>query len=566
MSSDFLALSALARELDSRLKGAKTDKITQPETDEIRLFLRVGGRTECLVASCNAGAPRLHLTSERKQNPAAAPGFCMLLRKYLSVSMVEEIGMWKEDRIIFIRFRARTEMKDDATFYLFIEIMNRYSNIVFTDGELVILDAVKHLGFEDGGGHVVLRGVRYLPPDRAKPNFANEKARDTLLSFPGGDLHRFFLDNVSGLSGVTVSELLRRADLPASLPRPLDENEKTRLASLLDTLSDVTSAPFYAPCVYGGKDVFPFPYAAAKGERRDHPDIVSAYDALYTSIDRELRNKARLKALSTAVKHLRARTEKNIAIDRERLAECANKEKWRVMGELIVANIYKLKKGDREFSCLNYYTGEETTVPLDERLSPSKNSAAYFNRYNKLKRTEEFTVKKLRDDTALLDYVGSLESEIARLPYDASTSGIEEELSRLGVLKTGKKSGKVRKEKPEPPLEYKKDGFTVLAGKNNLQNEDITFRIASASDIWLHLKNKHGPHVVILAEGRKVPEDVLLFAAEIAAAGEGADSEVDYTERRHVKRRPNGHPGQVIYTDYKTVAAMPNAHPEALKK
>ena len=204
MGSDYLALSALADELNARLAGAKTDKIVQPEADEIRFFLRTGGKTECLVASCNAGAPRLHITSDRKPNPVSAPNFCMLLRKYLSVSAIREIGMWRKDRIIFLRFEARTEMRDNATFYLFIEIMNRYSNIVFTDADLVILDAVKHLGFDDGGGHVVLRGVKYQPPEQPKPNYVTEEAKARLEAFPGGDLHRWFLDNVSGFSGATV--------------------------------------------------------------------------------------------------------------------------------------------------------------------------------------------------------------------------------------------------------------------------------------------------------------------------------------------------------------------------
>lgn len=192
MGSDYLALSALADELNARLAGAKTDKIVQPEADEIRFFLRAGGKTECLVASCNAGAPRLHITSDRKPNPVSAPNFCMLLRKYLSVSAIREIGMWRKDRIIFLRFEARTEMRDNATFYLFIEIMNRYSNIVFTDADLVILDAVKHLGFDDGGGHVVLRGVKYQPPEQPKPNYVTEEAKARLEAFPGGDLHRWF--------------------------------------------------------------------------------------------------------------------------------------------------------------------------------------------------------------------------------------------------------------------------------------------------------------------------------------------------------------------------------------
>lgn len=564
MGSDYLALSALADELNTRLKGARTDKIVQPETDEIRLYLRAGGRTECLVASCNAGAPRLHITADRKQNPVTAPNFCMLLRKYLSVSTVEEIGMWRGDRIIFLRFNARTEMRDNAEFYLFIEIMNRYSNIVFTDSDLTILDAVKHLGFDDGGGHVVLRGVKYLPPEQPKPNFLTDEALKRINGFAGGDLHRYILDNVSGLSGVSVSEILRRTELESSLPRPLDEEEKERLFGLLRSLSDVTHAEFYSPCIAAGKEVYPFPYGVVKGETQSFPDIISAYDALYSSADRELRNKARLKALATAIKHLRARTEKNIAIDKERLAECRDMDKWRIMGELIVANIYKIKKGDKTLKCLDYYTGEEREIPLDERLSPSRNSAAYYNRYNKLKRTEEFTVKKLADDENLLNYIESLEEELRSLPYDSPSSAIEEELERLGAMKRKSRGGKVRKEKAEPPYEYSVDGFTVLAGKNNLQNDELTFRVASSSDVWLHLKNRHGAHVVILAEGRSVPEKVLGIAAEIAAASAGASAEVDYTLRRFVKRRPNGHPGQVIYTDFKTIVAKPDAHTELL--
>ena len=565
MGSDFLALSALADELDSRLKGARMDKIVQPEADEIRLFLRAGGKTECLVASCNAGAPRLHLTAERKQNPATAPNFCMLLRKYLSVSALEDVGMWQNDRIIRLRFTARTEMRDNATFYLFIEIMNRYSNIVFTDADLVILDAMKHLGPDDGGGHLVLRGVRYLPPEQPKPNFRTKEGVERINSFAGGDLHRHILGHVSGFSGATVSELLLRAGLPSDLPRPLSDEEKQKLAALLSELADVTKAPFYSPCIQG-KEVYPFPYGAVRGEQTDFPDIISAYDSLYTSADRELRNKARLKTLSTAVKHLRSRTEKNVAIDRERLAECENMDKWRVMGELIVANIYRIKKGDSSLKCVDYYTGEEREIPLDERLTPSGNSTAYYNRYNKLKRTKEFTSKKLESDLTLLEYVGSLEEEIATLPYDSPSSAIEEELARLGAFRKKTGAKKVRKEKAEPPFEYETEGFTVLAGKNNLQNEELTFRVASSSDVWLHLKNRHGAHVVVLAEGKKVPESVILTAAEIAAGSAGAPSEVDYTLRRYVKRRPGGHPGQVIYTDFKTVVATPNRHPELLKR
>ena len=565
MSSDYLALSALARELNARLKGARIDKIVQPETDEVRFFLRVGGKNECLVASCNAGAPRFHLTSSRKPNPVTAPNFCMLLRKYLAVSVIDGIDCFNDDRIIRVSLSARTEMRDNAVFYLFIEIMNRYSNIVFTDDNLVILDAVKHLSFDEGGGHVVLRGVKYLPPDKNKPCFVTAATEEFLDAFSGGDLHRYLLGGLGGLSGVTVSEILRRTGTEADLAGKIPPDGKAALLDLFDKLKNVNESDVFAPCTMG-KEVLPFPYGVLKGEPVFYGSMSEAFDAADTSCDVEIRNKARLKTLNAAVKRLRARAEKNISIDRERLAECENMDKFRIMGELVVSNIYRIKKGDSVLKCTDYYTGEDVEIPLDERLTPSGNSAAYYNRYNKLKRTKEFTEKKLADDLVMQNYIASVEEELRNLPYDAPTAAIEEELARLGAFKRKTQKGKIRKEKPEPPYRYEVEGFTVLAGKHNLQNEEITFRVAGSDDVWLHMKNRHGAHVVILAGGKPVPDSVIKVAGEIAAATAGADAEVDYTLRRNVKRRPDGHPGQVIYKDFKTVVCNPNAHKELLVK
>lgn len=563
MGSDCIALGALAAELDSALKGARTDKIVQPEADEIRLFFRATGRNLCLVVSCNAGAPRMHLTASRKPNPVGAPSFCMLLRKYLSSSAVERVFLFEKDRIVGIKFSARTEMKDNAVFYLFTEIMNRYSNIVFTDENLVILDAVKHLPPEDSNSHVVLRGVKYRPPQQNKPFFGDEDSiRGVLDSFAGGDLHRAVLSGVSGLTGVSVDELLRLSGVHSDCERPLTDAEKDRITATASELADIARSPRYNPCIADGRDVLPFPYGARTEGIAFYPTINEAYDALYTAADAEIRLKSRLKTVSTAVKRLIARTEKNVAIDRDRLAECEKMEEYRIKGELIVSNIYRISRGDTVLVCDNYYTGEKTEIALDERLSPSKNSAAYFARYAKLKRTKEFTEKKLQDDLNLLSYAESIAEEIKNITPDSSTSPVERELERLGVLRTKSQKGKVRAEKAEPPLEYEIDGFRVLAGKNNLQNDELTFRTANGADIWLHAKNRHGAHVVIQTRGKTPSEKTIVTAAEIAASGAGASVEVDYTERRFVKRRPGGHPGQVIYTDFKTVTATPNTHPE----
>lgn len=565
MGSDLFALSALARELNEELSGARIDKIQQPEVDELRFFVRSKGKNQCLVVSCNAGAPRIHLTKSKKVSPQVAPNLCMLLRKYLLSATISDVCVYNYDRIIRVRFDAKTEMRDEATFYLFVEIMNRYSNIVFTDENLVILDAVKHLPLDVERNHVVLRGVPYSPVAQKKISYLTD-CFSVFDNFNGGDLHKFIQDNISGFSGATIEELLLRANLSSNVEN-LSQNERERLFKTIgDFASVATDSPDIplCPCIIGSKEAYPILYRSLADSNEENVkkfDTMSeAYDALFTDCDKDIRNKARLKSLATIAKHLRQKVEKNIAIDMQKLADCDDMDKYRLWGELIVNYIYLVKKGDEKLVCTNYYDNSQVEIPLDLRLTPSKNSTAYYAKYNKLKRTKEFVSKKLEKDKDLLEYVKSIEDEIANLPYESDTSAIEQELETLGGGKKKSSKNKVRKEKSEPPYVYFVDGFYVYRGKNNIQNDELTFKIASSNDIWLHLKNEHGSHTIIVTEGRTVPDNVLKIAGEITASTKQASCEVDYTERRNVKRKPDGHPGQVIYVNYKTMLSEPNPH------
>ena len=562
MGSDLFALSALAKELNTVLSGARVDKIQQPECDELRFSVRNGGKNLCLVASCNASVPRLHITSSKKQSPMTAPNLCMLLRKYLINASIDSVGVYNADRILYVKFNAKTEMRDDAQFYLFVEIMNRYSNLVFTDSNLTILDAVKHLPLDAARDHVVVRGVRYSPVTQRKISYLNDYF-SVFDNFNGGNIRKFIQENISGFSGTTLSELLLRA----GVSEQVDTFTPETLCALKNAIEDFRKIKDYSPCVING-EVYPIEYKClSSAYTPTHYDSMSeAFDALNTDIDAGVRNRARLKNIATQAHRLCTRTEKNIAIDLEHLKECENMEKFRIYGELIVNNIYRIQRGDKTLKCENYYDGTEVEIPLDERLSPSKNSAAYYNKYNKLKRTKEFVEKKLIADRNLLDYARSIEEEIAQLPFDASTAPIEEELAALGGIKRKATKGKVRKEQAEPPYIYLVDGFYIYRGKNNLQNDELTFKVASSNDLWLHLKNDHGAHTIIMAEGRAVPDKVLKIASEITASTKQASADVDYTLRKNVKRQPNGHPGQVIYENYKTVLAIPDKHEELLVK
>lgn len=565
MGSDLFALSALARELNDNLQGARIDKIQQPESDELRFFVRSKGKNQCLVVSCNAGAPRIHLTNSKKVSPQVAPNLCMLLRKYLLSATISDVSIYNYDRIVRIRFDAKTEMRDEATFHLFVEIMNRYSNIVFTDENLVILDAVKHLPLDVERNHVVLRGVPYSPVSQKKISYLTD-CFSVFNDFKGGDLHRFIQDKISGFSGATIEELLLRANINSNVGT-FGAIERERLfKTIKDFASVATNTPEIplCPCIINDKEVYPIEYRSLENSDKSNvktfESMSDAYDALITDCDKDIRNKARLKSLATIAKHLRQKVEKNIAIDLQKLAECEDMDKFKLWGELIVNYIYLVKKGDEKLVCVNYYDNSQVEIPLDLRLTPSKNSTAYYAKYNKLKRTKEFVSKKLEKDRDLLEYVKSIEDEIANLPYESDTSSIEQELEALGGGKKKSSKSKVRKEKAEPPYVYFVDGFYVYRGKNNIQNDELTFKVASSNDIWLHLKNEHGSHTIIVTEGRKVPDNVLKIAGEITASTKQAPCEVDYTERRNVKRKPDGHPGQVIYVNYKTMISEPNPH------
>lgn len=565
MGSDLFALSALARELNDNLQGARIDKIQQPESDELRFFVRSKGKNQCLVVSCNAGAPRIHLTNSKKVSPQVAPNLCMLLRKYLLSATISDVSIYNYDRIVRIRFDAKTEMRDEATFYLFVEIMNRYSNIVFTDENLVILDAVKHLPLDVERNHVVLRGVPYSPVSQKKISYLTD-CFSVFNDFKGGDLHRFIQDKISGFSGATIEELLLRANINSNVGT-FGAIERERLfKTIKDFASIATNTPEIplCPCIINDKEVYPIEYRSLENSDKSNvktlESMSDAYDALITDCDKDIRNKARLKSLATIAKHLRQKVEKNIAIDLQKLAECEDMDKYRLWGELIVNYIYLVKKGDEKLVCVNYYDNSQVEIPLDLRLTPSKNSTAYYAKYNKLKRTKEFVSKKLEKDKDLLEYVKSIEDEIANLPYESDTSAIEQELEALGGGKKKSSKNKVRKEKAEPPYVYFVDGFYIYRGKNNLQNDELTFKIASSNDVWLHLKHEHGSHTIIVTEGRTVPDKVLKIAGEITASTKQAPCEVDYTERRNVKRKPDGHPGQVIYVNYKTMVSEPNPH------
>jgi predicted ribosome quality control (RQC) complex YloA/Tae2 family protein len=557
VNHDLFLLTALARELDGALKDARVTKITQPDDTELRFSLYTKSGNLTLLISCCPQTARLHLTTTKRQAPQTAPPFCMLLRKHLSGARLVGVEVYNFDRIIRLEFLSKTELYEPARFFLYVELMGRYSNVILADEINVIIDAVFRRLLDSG--RPALRGLAYQAPKLPKTcvfSAQNEDFRD----LEGKNLESFLNSRFGGFSKKTVGELLYKAGLDGK-KTALTDLEISALMDLISKFRNVTEQEYYAPCVVSG-EVFPFPFAAINAQAvRNYPDLSQAIEAAQGDRAQNQMLSQKVRELKAAAKRARERAEKVLAANKSKLKECENIEELQKLGELIVANLYKIKRGDKSVTVENYYTGKETVIPLDGRLSPAKNAQAYFDKVNKLKRAKEYISKKNTDDEALLSYVLSIE-EIINRTYADDDAEIREELLSIGALP--KRPSENRKKPPvyARPLEYEFQGFKILCGKNNLQNDRLTFKTASSNDIWLHLKHAHGPHCVVLCGDKQPTQEVIKVAAEIAAQNQKAECLVDYTLRRHVKRVPGGHPGQVTYTDYKTISVTPDPHYE----
>lgn len=554
MINDLMIINATVQELKQKLIGERIEKITQPENDEIRFLTRGKNKNQTLLLCTNANFPRVHLTKTKKSSPQTAPNFCMVLRKYINGARFLDISIFNKDRIVCIELLSKTEMQDEKICKVYIEIMNRYSNIILTDESDKIIDSLKKIPLSlSGNKRIVMKGARYLPPEKNK-KCVFDIALDDLNEFDNASISKFLLDNFSGLSKTTALEIENFANTKSNI------NEKTNLIETVQKFYNIVDTTNFTPCIQNG-NAFPTKYKTIDCEPLQFDSLSEAIDATTQRADNNLRLNAKIKNYKNIVKNLISRYEKLIAEDERKIENSSKMENEKLIGELLTTNLYKIKKGDKIVEVLNYYNNENIKIELFEELSPSKNANLHFDKYNKLKRTKDFVEKKLVKDKLKLDYVLSIQKNLELLEIDDSLTDIENELKSLNAIKS-KSYSKKKKEKQQSPLIYNFNGYKILRGKNNIQNEEITFKVANTKDIWLHLKNFHGSHTVILLENKPLTQEVLRFAAEITASTQSADSEIDYTERKFVKRMPHGNLGQVIYTNYKTIVAEPNKHEE----
>ena len=579
MALDGAFLRVIRNELTSVLIGARVDKIYQPSKDEIIIALRtrtMGGFR--LLLSANANHARVHFTKQSVENPKVPPMFCMLLRKHLGSAKLVAVRQQGMDRILYLDFETVNELGDLVVMTIAIEIMGRHSNIILIGAENRIVDAIKRVSEDVSSVRPILPGMRYeLPPEQNKKDLTLYDEAELLHQFslmPQEEISKAIMQCWQGISPILAREitLAVTGGLPLSkkqLIRVHEDRLAEQLKSLKSVLSEdaVGNMTLYLAAEQNHKPkdftVLPIKQYGDFMEIKEFPDSGSLLDAFYGQRDKMERMKQRSNDMLKLVINRMERVTKKIALWEEELLNSANREVLREYGDLLNSYLWKMEKGMSKVTLENFYDeGKEITIPLDVRLTPSQNAQKYYTEYRKAATAEQKITELMEDAKAEEQYLDSVWDLIARCETEAELNEIREELVEQGFAKRSTKD-KGRVSKIQPPMKFiTSDGFTVYCGRNNKQNDQLTLKDARNYDMWLHTQKIPGSHVVIVADGRTIPDKSIEEAAIIAAYhSRGRDSAqvpVDYTLIRNVKKPRGAKPGMVIFVDYKTAYVTPD--------
>ncbi len=572
MALDGIFLTKIKNELNEKAMGLRVDRVNQPTKDEIVLNLRGKGINYKLLFCVRADSPRLHFTSHSISNPPVPPMFCMLLRKYLTGALIKAVSQHERDRIIFVDFDATNEIGDRIEVTLCIEIMAKYSNLIFIrDGKIV--DALKRVDITTSSVRQILPGLEYnLPPKQNKVDidaFSPDELAQKICSYGEKSLSGAIMNTLQGVSPVIARELSHRAafdDLQVS------QLSKDNLDALKKELEGIKSRLYASTEVFMLTDEVGKPKDMAHLEIRQYGKIYNLkkyespselLDDFYYERDRINRINHRGRELIKLLNKLTERTARKLSLQREELKQCENKDRFKLYGELIVANLYRLEKGTSVYEVENYYDNcNIIKIPCNPALTPAENQKKYYKEYRKAQTAEKMLTELIKQGEDELVYLGSVLDELSRADTDSEISLIRLELSQGGYIK----NTKAKKQKPPkelPPREFRtSDGFKVLVGRNNLQNDRLSLKTAMKSDMWLHTQKIPGSHVIICGEGRPVSDDAIEQAAIIAAVYSNASQSslvtVDYTPVKQLKKPVGAKAGMVIYHEYYSI----NVHPD----
>ncbi|MBR3833685.1 MAG: NFACT family protein [Lachnospiraceae bacterium] len=602
MAFDGIFVSALVAELSDKLIGGRIYKIYQPEVDEICLVVKnrsdEGNTTHRLVISADAGIPLIYLTEKVKENPMVAPNFCMLLRKHIGNGRITDIRQHGFDRIVEISLEHLDDMGDLCTKKLIIEIMGKHSNIIFVDSDGMIVDSIKHISHMVSSVREVLPGRDYVYPvsgDKVNPLEVDVNYFMNHIMTKPEAVAKAIYTSMVGISPVMANEICYRAGVDGGMSTAGINNDNKSFGSGTISMSqredlfreferirlDIEDKVYtnciaydgYEPKEFGAMALTSYgepldmdmPQAGVVGLKIfDSPSaLIEEYYSKKTVVNRI---KQRSIDLRKIVANAIDRTAKKYDLQLKQLKDTEKRDKYKVYGELITAYGYSAKTGDKELVCENYYTNEEITIPLDPDISPMDNSKKYFAKYNKLKRTYEALTELTVESKSELDYLLSVQNSLEIADSLDDLAQIKAELIESGYVRGKRDNGKGKKQEKSKPLHYiSSDGYHMYVGKNNFQNEELTFKVAAGDDMWFHAKNMPGSHVIVKTEGdTELPDRTYEEAARLAAhysAGKGSPKvEIDYTLRRNLKKPPKAKPGFVIYHTNYSMNIEPNIH------
>ncbi len=575
MALDGIFLRHIKNEIEEAALGARVSQVYQPNRDELVLNLRTFAGAKKLLLSARANSPRVNFCEETPENPAQPPMLCMLLRKRLGSGKLTAVRQEGCDRILFLDFECVNELGDLVRLTLACEIMGMYSNIIVINGENgVIIDALKRVDLTMSSQRPVLPNVLYeLPPAQDKLNILTsepheiaEKIRSSEAEMP---LSKAILSVVQGVSPIICRELEYRVAEGAT--NRLEGVFFDRLLTELDRLKALTQACSGKPCIVYREDGKPMDVAFMPIEQyrgflktREPESFSNALESFYSERDSRERMRVKTQSLVKLLNNSRERISRKIIKQQSELAQCADRERLRICGDLLQANLYKIEKGAEYAEVENFYdeNGGMLRIKLNPAISPAANAQKFYKDYQKAKNAEIALAEQLEKGKSELEYVESVLDEVERAENERELAQIREELTEQGYLKRQK--SKQRQAAQLPPLEFESgDGFKIYVGRNNLQNDKLTLKTAAKTDMWLHTKDIHGSHVIIACNGKQPSEEAILAAARLAAyhskARNSTNVPVDYTLVKHVSKPNGAKPGMVIYTDNKTVYVEPGA-------
>ena len=571
MPFDGFTLGLIARELDAALTGGRINRIIQPERDEIILTVRSDGQNRQLLLSASANCARAHLTQVRKNNPLEPPALCMLMRKHITGGRICGIRQLESDRILEIGIEHYDELGDKARKRIVCEFMGKHSNIMFIGGDGRIIDSARRVTEQISSVREVLPGLRYeLPPAHGKIPYDRVDADALCAAMDGahGRLAKLIAQCVSGMSTQLARELAFRA--AGSEDAHTDDIDlHTVCARIADCLKRLPEQPEPA-ILYDGDgmpaELVPFPYLSRSGMRAErYATLSEAADTFYRSRDLMDRIQQKSSTLHRTLKKNVERCERKLALQQEALLGSQRMEEYRLMGELLTANLHLAQKGMKQVSVPNYYEPDMPMldVPLDEKLSPGQNAQKYFKLYQKARSAQTLAAEQIEKTSAELDYLEGQLENLEKCSEESELFELREELEKLGYVKANRSRRQMKQLPPSRPMRFEApSGRTILVGKNNLQNDKLT-ATAQPNEVWLHAKDMPGSHVIIV--GDAPDEETILYAARLAAAySKGKNAHrvpVDYTLRRYVKKPGGARPGFVIYTNQHTLYVQPAETP-----